>query len=162
MQKCEQVGSFSVSECKNVPKEKCSFGVKSDLGDRTLTTKWCYDPETSEGRKNIKFPEISSLDIRKGRVSSEILIRTPMVGGESLTVIQHPAMRGATTGSVTNTSKASLKLMQIILTKALKGHLLIPTCFNLCQKLTWTIMVSLQPTETIGTFLSTVHYSWLQ
>ena len=61
-----------VSECKNVPKEKCSFGVKSDLGDRTLTTKWCYDPETSEGRKNIKFPGISSLDIRKGRVSSEI------------------------------------------------------------------------------------------
>ena len=33
-------------ECKEVPREVCTFGVlKGQPGEKPLTTKWCYDPE---------------------------------------------------------------------------------------------------------------------
>ena len=33
-------------ECKQVPREVCTFGVlKGEPGEKPITTKWCYDPE---------------------------------------------------------------------------------------------------------------------
>ena len=58
-----------VSQCKNVPKEKCTFGIKNNVGEKNLITKWCYG--SSEGYKKIKFPEILS-DKRKGRLFQPI------------------------------------------------------------------------------------------
>ena len=43
-----------VTQCKDVPKETCSFGVLSKLGEKPLVTKWCYDEQHDLISGNLK------------------------------------------------------------------------------------------------------------
>jgi hypothetical protein len=73
-----------VEECKEVPREVCSFGFKPAVaGERPITTKWCYNPNEEDLLETQGKEDRNGRDIESKR--REVDLNTQVIVSKSRT-----------------------------------------------------------------------------